>query len=222
MGQEPNILLTGFEGYGGRGLNPAAEVVRALDGETVGGARVTGAVLPVSYRRLAGEMTALVRSHRPRVVICLGLWPGEPVIRLERFGANLNAFEIPDNTGLVESGPIEPGGPAARAATLPVDAILSRLLEAGIPARLSSTAGNFLCNALLYETLGIVEREAPGAPCGFIHVPYLPAQVADMIAAIAAERALELHQRADLASMALDTMVEGIRIAIETSLKAER
>ena len=222
MEQKPTMLLTGFEGYGGRGLNPAAEVARALAGQTVRGACVTSAILPVSYARLAGGMTELIRKHRPRAVICLGLWPGEPVIRLERFGTNLSAFEIADNAGAMESGPIEAAGPAARIATLPVETIQTRLLDAGIPARLSSTAGNFLCNALLYETLGIVEREAPDALCGFIHTPYLPAQVADMIGTIKIERALELHQRADLASMALDTMVAAIRIAIETTLEAAR
>ncbi|MDX5360809.1 MAG: hypothetical protein LPL00_05310 [Alphaproteobacteria bacterium] len=213
------MLLTGFEGYGGRGLNPAAEVVRALDGETVAGVRVTGAILPVSYATLRDNLTEQVRSHRPRGVICLGLWPGEPVIRLERFGMNLNDFEIPDNAGAVEHGPIEPDGPATRVATLPVEAIQNRLLAADIPARASSTAGNFLCNATLYTALGIVEREAPGTPCGFIHVPYLPAQVAEMIAGIRDEQTLELHQRADLASMALETTVAAIRIAIETTLE---
>ena len=64
-----------------------------------------------------------------------------------------------------------------------------------------------------------MEREAPGTPCGFIHVPYLPAQVAEMIAAVRDEQTLELHQRADLASMALETTVAAIRIAIETTLE---
>ena len=33
----PEILLTGFQPYGGRQLNPSAEVVRALDGTRIGG-----------------------------------------------------------------------------------------------------------------------------------------------------------------------------------------
>jgi hypothetical protein len=33
---------------------------------------------------------------------------------------------------------------------------------------------------------------------------------------------VELHQRADLASMALDVQVEAIRLAIETTLEATR
>lgn len=212
------MLLIGFEGYGGRGRNPAAEVVRLLDGEAVAGARVRGAVLPVAYATLAGALAQRIRASRPRAVICLGLWPGEPVIRLERLGVNLNDFEIPDNAGRIEKGPVEPDGPGARAATLPLEAIRRRLLSAGIPARLSGTAGNFLCNATLYTALGIVERHAPGTPCGFVHLPYLPDQVAELIGATLEGHELELHQRADLASMALETSLAAVRIVIETTL----
>lgn len=213
------MLLTGFEAYGGRGVNPAEQLVRALDGETIHSVRVTGATLPVTYAELGARLRELISERRPKAVICIGLWPGEPVIRLERVGLNVNDFEIPDNMGAIECGVIEPGGPAARLATLPLDAIRDRLLQAGVPARLSGSAGSFLCNATLYTALGIIEREAPGMPCGFIHVPYLPTQVAELLIATRAERELELHQRADLASMSLDTTLSALRIAIATTLE---
>ena len=44
-------LLTGFEPYGGRDVNPASEVVRALDGRSAGRVAVIGRKLPVSYQR---------------------------------------------------------------------------------------------------------------------------------------------------------------------------
>lgn len=214
------LLLTGFEGYGGRGVNPAQQVANILHGETLLGTTVNSAILPVDYSRLSIEMTALVRSRKPCAVICIGLWPGESMIRLERIGININDFEIPDNNGNLEVGVINAAGPNARIATLPLSVIQTNLLDAGIPARLSSTAGNFLCNALLYKTLAIVEQEGNSVPTGFIHVPYLPSQVADMIHAIKTGRDLELHQRADTASMELQTMLAAVRIAIETTLKA--
>ena len=116
----------------------------------------------------------------PVAVICLGLWPGEAMIRLERLAANCNAFDICDNAGARERGPIDAGGSAPRMSTLPLDTILTRLLAVGIPAHLSSTTGNFLCNALLYHSLPAIERLCPEVPCGSIHVPYLPEQVAEM------------------------------------------
>jgi pyroglutamyl-peptidase len=215
------VLVTGFEGFGGRGLNPAAEIAVSLDGESIGGEQVVGAALPVAYDRLAENLARLLREHRPRAVICVGLWAGEPAIRLERFGVNLNHFEIPDNEGALVRGVIEEAGPVARAATLPLTRIEDRLLAAGIPARLSSTAGNFLCNATLYTVLGLVERDAPGTPAGFIHVPYDPRQVAEMLGCARDSAGLEIHQRADLASMALEMSREAVRIAIETTLDTQ-
>ncbi len=216
------MLITGFEGYGGRGINPSQEIVRALDGTTIGGATVVGRVLPVEHAPLRRAVRDLVEELRPPGVICLGLWPGEPVIRLERLAVNLHDFEIPDNVGERLEGEIVPGAVAARMATLPVGEIRDRLLAAGIPARLSSSAGNFLCNAVLYHVLTALEEVGHAVPCGFVHVPYLPRQVAELIAAEREAGRLELHQRADLASMSLDLMVEAVRVAVETTLESAR
>ncbi len=212
------VLVTGFEGYGGRGFNPTAEIAASLDGECISGLDVVGAVLPVAYETLSGCLARLLREHKPRAVICLGLWPGEPTIRLERFGLNLNDFEIPDNTGALMRSALEQDGPVARAATLPLERIHDWLIKAGIPARLSSTAGNFLCNATLYTVLGMIERETSDTRAGFIHVPYDPRQVAEMLGRVREGANLELHQRSDLASMALETSRKAVRIAIETTL----
>jgi len=216
-----NVLLTGFQGYGGRGINPAGEVVKALDGSVIEGATVSGLLLPVSYARTGALIEAEMARLRPAVVVSLGLWPAEPVIRIERVGVNRAAFEIADNEGTLPlDEPVEPGGPAARMATLPVAAIIRALRDKGIPARPSDTAGTFLCNATLYRVLGIAERLGLDASCGFVHVPYLPQQVADLLDDIAQEARLELHQRADLASMSGDMMVEAVRETIAVSLRA--
>lgn len=211
------MLIVGFAGYAGRGINPAAEIAKALDGESIGGRSVVGAVLPVDYAGLQTRLDELVERHSPSAVICLGLWPGEPVIRLERLGVNINDFEIPDNEGHIATGSIHPSGPAARLASLPLEDIQRRLLQAGIPARLSSTAGNFLCNATLYTVLGIAEaRSIKG---GFIHLPYLPAQVAEIVGSLRREQSLELHQRADLASMSFESSLQAVQIAAEATLE---
>src|SRR6516165_3327536 len=150
--QEPSMtdvaLVTGFAGYGGRGRNPAGEAAKALEGRSIGGLAVKGRVLPVSYGTLQADLRGLVDELRPRLVIGLGLWPGEPMIRLERVGINVADFEIPDNEGAFLSDmPISGNGAAAVMSTLPLRDIEASLLAAGIPVRISSTAGTFLCNA---------------------------------------------------------------------------
>jgi len=215
-------LVTGFEPYGGRGINPSAEVVRRVDGLQIEGAQVVGRVLPVSFAPLQARIRALVEDIEPEVVVALGLWPGEPMIRLERLALNLADFEIPDNDGLMlRDDWVDASGTPAVPATLPLRAIETALLQGGIPARLSTTAGTFLCNATLYSFLSAAGARpgSGGVPaCGFIHLPYLPGQVAGLLEDLRKERRLEQHQRADLASMSLATMVEAVRIALAVSL----
>lgn len=218
MPQRP-ALVTGFEPYGGRGTNPAGEVARALDGGRASGVPVVARTLPVSFMRLRSRIAELLRELDPIVVISLGLWPGEPMIRIERLGVNVADFEIADNEGtLLVDRPVGDNGPAAFAATLPIRQIEGALLDVGIPARLSSTAGTFLCNACLYSFL----EESATAPratlCGFIHLPYVPSQVAALLKATRRDARLELHQRADLASMDLPTAVKAVQIALEVSV----
>ena len=205
----PVALLTGFEPYGGHAVNPSQELVKRLDGEEIAGHRVAGRVLPVAMGQLRACVADLLAETAPAVVVSLGLAAGEPTIRLERIGLNLADFEIADNDGTVcRDDTIVPGGPAALPATLPLRAVETALLRAGIPARLSTSAGTYLCNATLYTFLDS-EAARRGVPCGFVHLPYLPEQVAGL---------LESRQRGDLASMSLATMLEAVRIILAVSL----
>jgi pyroglutamyl-peptidase len=193
-------------------------VAKRLAGTEIRGVRVIGHTLPVDYRELGPRIGQLIEQMQPRAVICLGLWPGTPMLRLERVAVNIADFEIPDNMGLMTRAPVVDGGAEAHLSTLPIHAIQDRLLQAGIPARLSESAGTFLCNALMYHALRVCAGRAPEPPCGFIHLPYLPAQVSAMLVQMRERAKIELHQRADHASMALDVQVEAIRLAIETTL----
>jgi pyroglutamyl-peptidase len=103
-------------------------------------------------------------------------------------------------------------------ATLPLRRIEQRLLESGIPATLSITAGTFLCNATLYTFLRVLQETGSPAPCGFVHFPYLPEQVAGALLQRGRERSLESVPRAELSSMHLDTMVQAIRLLLDTCL----
>ena len=217
------VLVTGFESYGGRGTNPAGEIAKALHGRRVAGAEIVGRTLPVSFARLQDNVSALLAESDPLVALGIGLWPGEPVIRLERLAINLADFEIADNEGaMLADEELHAAGPAALAATIPVRRIEGELLRVGIPARLSATAGTFLCNACLHALLHAAATRLRPPLCGFVHVPYLPAQVAELLQATRQEARLELHQRADLASLDLATATRAVEIAAALSVEAAR
>jgi pyroglutamyl-peptidase len=169
-------LITGFEPFGGYATNPSADVARALDGRRVAGVPVVGRVLPVDMAALDRALAAVLRAVDPAAVILLGLAPGEAVIRLERVALNLADFSIPDNAGVrARDLTLDPRAGAALWSRLPLRAIRSNLLAAGIPARLSETAGTYLCNAVMYRALAKLPRRVR---CGFIHLPLSPAEVA--------------------------------------------
>jgi pyroglutamyl-peptidase len=216
---EDRALVTGFAPYGGRGRNPSSEIAAGLDGRTVAGMRVVGRQLPVSLAEIGSVLTGLIEELDPRVVISLGLWPGAPLIRIERVALNLADFEIADNVGrLASDEPILGNGATAIYATLPIRKIERRLLDAGIPARISNTAGTFLCNACLYSLISAAAASRRPALCGFMHVPYLPEQVVLLLQEMKTEARMELHQRGDLASMELKVSARAVELALEVSI----
>jgi pyroglutamyl-peptidase len=212
-------LVTGFAPYAGRGRNPAADIASALDGRSIAEVPIVGRLLPVALDEIADKAESLLNELKPRVVISVGLWPGETMVRIERVGLNLADFEIPDNHGrLAYDESLSGNGPAAKFTTLPVRKIEAAMLAAGIPSRISNSAGSFLCNACLYSFLSASEK-APGTRCGFVHVPYLPEQVVGLLRQLKEEAKLEAHQRADFASMDLATGTRAVAIALETVLR---
>lgn len=211
MSPLPNLLLTGFEPYGGLPSNPALETVRGLDGTEIADLYIAGRVLPVSLRQIEAALALAVAETSPAAIVSLGLCPGESVVRLERVGVNLADFALADNEGATMSDrPLIPGGPAARWSTLPLRAIERALLAAGTPARISETAGTYLCNACLYLGNAVVERLDLDIPCGFIHLPLTPELAAHTLMSGGASA----FDHAAPPSMELSRIVAAVRIAI--------
>ncbi|CAN5265355.1 pyroglutamyl-peptidase I [soil metagenome] len=208
------VLVTGFEPYGGLRQNPSHDVMERLDGETLEGLTIVGCSLPVSISELNETVGDLLLEHRPAAVLSLGLSPGESAIRIERLGLNLADFPIPDNTGeRLRDEPLSGNGPAARWTTWPARKIERALLAAGIPARLSVSAGTYLCNACIYTFMEMLEETGESVPYGFLHVPLAPAMVAHRL--LTAEDDL-----ASLPSMDVAMIAEAARIALREMLTA--
>ncbi|WP_137703224.1 pyroglutamyl-peptidase I [Marimonas lutisalis] len=211
------ILVTGFQSYAGRSANPSELVAQALDGMRVRGMAVKGHSLPVDFQRVGRALPELIDDLRPRKVVSLGLWPGEPMIRIERMAANWSWFELPDNAGHRQNGKVIEDGPDGYLSTLRADAMKAAIRAAGLPCRQSGSAGNYLCNATLYIALHHCALGHPDTDAGFVHLPYLPRQVAEMMDQVAEDGQLEMHQRADVASMCLDDMVDALRAGLDVA-----
>ncbi|NNG25343.1 pyroglutamyl-peptidase I [Telluria aromaticivorans] len=201
------VLLTGFEPFNGAAINPAWEAVRALDGWSGEGFRVEVRQLPCVFIDANRALAAMVDELEPHIVIAVGQAGGRPEISVERVAINVDDASIVDNAGRqpVDQA-IDAGGPAAYFTTLPIKAMVAAMRAAGLRAAVSQTAGTFVCNHVFY---GLMHHTAGHAvKAGFIHVPFLPEQ---------AEGRMD-----NPPSMALEDIIAGIRIAVETALTVEQ
>ncbi len=194
------MLLTGFDTFAGAELNPSGLAAAQLDGQEIAGFRVRAHELPTEFAA-AGEMVVeLIDGLQPTAVICCGQAGGASELRCERLAVNLRDARRPDNAGKQpQDEEIVPGAPAAYWASVPVRDLVSRVREAGIPARISYSAGTYVCNDVFYMARHHVQDNGLSTRVGFIHVPCAPEQVAD---------------RPGVASMEVETIARGLRAAM--------
>jgi pyroglutamyl-peptidase len=194
------VLVTGFDPFGGSPVNPSWDAVHALHGRTISGHAVVGGEIPTVFGASLRRLEALMEEHQPRLVICTGQAGGRGSISLERVAINVNDARIPDNMGARPIDvPIVPDGPAAYFTSLPIKAMLKALLDAGVRAEVSQTAGTFVCNHTFYGLMHLLAQPAwQGVRGGLIHVPWLPEQ--------------------GQPSMRLDEIVRGLELAIACAL----
>lgn len=199
------VLLTGFEPFGGESVNPSWQVAEALHGQTVAGATVSSLCLPCVFDRSRALLEAALDAHRPRVVLALGLAASRSEISVERVAINVDDARIADNAGARPVDvPVVAGAPAAYFATLPIKAIVAALVQAGLPAAVSQSAGTYVCNHVFYGLLHAL-RGSPAVRAGFIHLPLLTAQAVG---------------RGGAGGLALEAMVHGVRVALGIALTA--
>lgn len=200
----PSILLTGFEPFGGERLNPSALVASSLHGQRIGSWPVTGLVLPCAFGQAIDVLEQALAAQRPALVLCLGQAGGRQGVTVERIAVNRDDARIPDNTG---AQPLDrvvvPGAPAAYFSRLPVKAMVAALQADGVPTAESLSAGSFVCNHLFFGLMHALLRRR-SVQAGFVHLPWLPEQVAE---------------RPEAFALPLDTQVHAVRSLLATALQ---
>ncbi len=174
------VLLTGFEPFDGRNTNASEQIARAVAADPPEGIELHVAILPVTDAEGPATVLHAIEQVQPDAVISMGEAAGYDAMHLERFGHNLRDYRIPDNAGVqIRDEPIEPDGPSAYDARLPLRAIEAAITQIGIPAQVTRDAGAFLCNQVLYTLLHHAATRRPDLLAGFIHVPLLTEQLRD-------------------------------------------
>ena len=194
------LLLSGFEPFGGEAINPSGELLRAIEGEPPSAVELTMVELPVRGGVSLELLTPALERGNFDAWLGLGQAGGRPQLSVERVGVNL-LIDRDGESAAVEEKPLVEGGPAAYFARLPVRELAQRMSAAGAPAAVSNSAGTYICNEVLYVMQHHLATAGREIPSGFIHLPYLPQQLAG--------------KPPGTPSMALETQLLGVRVAVE-------
>lgn len=187
------ILVTGFQPFGTEPTNPSLDAVALMPAQ-IGEAQIVCRALPVEFMRAPELMKRYIDEQRPDAVVAVGQAGGRAEVCIERVALNLATAKNPDMAGYApQQEEIIKGGPAACFSTLPVDRLAEKVKRAGVPCRVSNTAGLYVCNTLLYHLL----HTFPHIPACFVHMPYSTAQA--------------VGKPAGTPSMAISTMAQALQ-----------
>jgi len=194
----PVVIVTGFEPFGNYSVNPSELIAEVLNGTSFGGAAVVGIVLPVDFNDSVEMTLHVIEQYHPVLVISTGLNARSHTIKVEKIGMNLKRYPKNDGTWSFPRR-IDKMGPFFRITPLHTNDIVRKIRDANISVQQSFFAGTYVCNTLFYQMLGYANDQKRTIKAGFIHVPLLDSQ--------------------DPQGMSLQTMVDAVKIAIQTGLE---
>ncbi|WP_411344239.1 pyroglutamyl-peptidase I [Paenibacillus sp. WLX1005] len=203
------ILVSGFEPFGGHHINPTEYLLEAVEDHSFADIQVElrTLLLPVHYDECVELLIREAEDFQPDAIIMCGLAAGRTAVSLERIAVNVKhvepGAEYADNLNArPQDVPIREDGPDGIFSTLPIREMTCRLLENGIPAAVSNTAGTFICNNTMYGVLDYLQQRHLGVRAGFVHFP--------------ASTQMALH-KPTLPSLPMDLMTRALMLIIRTT-----
>lgn len=175
--QYRRILITGFEPFGGEAVNASWEAARQLEGWRQGDYTAVARLMPCAYDSSVKAIVWAIETLRPEAILMTGQAARRAAVSVERFARNLDDANAPDNAAALRRAlRIAEGGPERLETRASVQAIARAIRAAGIPARVSTDAGGFVCNHLYFGALRYLGGLDPPIPAVFLHLPATPEQ----------------------------------------------
>ena len=166
------VLLTGFEPFGGSNINSSWETVAQIEQLPPPNVNIKTVRLPVSFYRSGLEIIKAIRRNTPDILIMLGQRGQGYSIDIERIAVNLMDASNPDNEGCCpQEQIISTKGNAAYFSNLPVKILRDALLHKNIPAKVSNSAGLYVCNSTYYNALNEIFEQRLKTKAVFVHLP---------------------------------------------------
>jgi pyroglutamyl-peptidase len=170
------ILVTGFEPFGSETVNASWEAARMLGGWRCGEHVAVALMLPCVYDACVDAIVEAFERLRPVAALMSGQAARRGVVCVERFARNIGNSATPDNRGVVLGAPLLDPGPARLEATASASEIARAIRNAGIPARVSTNAGDYVCNHLYFGALKYLRSRSLATSAAFLHLPATPQQ----------------------------------------------
>ncbi len=175
--RKPRILLTAFEPFGGESCNSSQQVAEEIARRVSNDWDFRYRILPVTRYDGPDMATRELDDFSPDIMIMLGQAGSRQQITPERVAINLDFFHIPDNANQQPRGEsICADGPVGYFSKLPVTSISERLRNAGFAAKVSNSAGLFVCNRVFYSVLHHIAQNELPVMAGLIHLPRISGQ----------------------------------------------
>ena len=153
------ILLTGFEPFDGDDINSSQETVKAVACDEFEDIEVVKEILPVSFKMAGIAICRLIDEIVPDIVILLGQ-------------SGKSDSSKGDNDGYIpDEETICLRAPAAYFTKMPVKALRNGLMQSGIPAKVSNSAGLYVCNRTYFAALHHIATTGRNTKVIFIHLP---------------------------------------------------
>ncbi len=168
------VLLTGFEPFGGEFINSSQETVKAVSCDEID---IVRRILPVSFKRSGRAICEFIDDTKPDVVIMLGQSGKSDCIKIERIAVNMMDAKNQDNDGYTpDEEAIVSDGPTAYFSSFSVKYLRNQLDINGIPAKVSNSAGLYVCNAAYFNALHHISILGKELKAVFVHLPKMSEQ----------------------------------------------
>lgn len=168
------VLLTGFEPFGDSNINSSWETAVRVGQMSPNGVTIEVKKLPVSFKRAGDDIREILTDLRPDALIMLGQRGNGQSVDIERIAVNLMDSANPDNDGYCpQEQRIADDGDSAYFSNIPVKILRDALMSRGIPAKVSNSAGLYVCNSTYYNALNEIYEQHLQTKVVFVHLPKL-------------------------------------------------
>jgi pyroglutamyl-peptidase len=169
------VLITGFGPFPGAEFNPTTALPRRLAARrrpALAEVKRIAHVFRTSYAAVDADLPTLLERGRPDVVLLFGVATRTDHLRVETRARNARSVLFSDVDGYCPGrSAIAMAAPATLAGIARHPVLLASVRARRLPARLSHSAGRYLCNFAYWRALEAAHRG--GALVQFIHVPMI-------------------------------------------------